>query len=101
MIRNKSTSWKSRCGKSRSGKSGCGSDYLINILVKLVKSVLVNTDLKKKFKKKEIEAMKKNEFIVQIMMQRCIEHSFFNVSEDYISVKKLAEKIEKDGIFDE
>lgn len=48
-----STSWKSRCGKSRCGKSRCGSDYLINILVKLVKSVLVNTDLKKKFKKKK------------------------------------------------
>ena len=101
MTRNKSTSWKSRCGKSRSGKSGCGSDYLINILVKLVKSVLVNTDLKKKFKKKESETMKKNEFIVQVMMQRCIEHSFFNINEDYISVKKIAEKMEKDGIFEE
>ena len=34
-------------------------------------------------------------------MQRCIEHSFFNVNEDYISVKKIAEKMEKDGIFEE
>ena len=45
--------------------------------------------------------MKKNEFIVQVMMQRRIEHSFFNVNEDYISVKKIAEKMEKDGIFEE
>ena len=45
--------------------------------------------------------MKKNEFIQNVMMQRWIEHSFFNVNEDYISVKKIAEKMEKDGIFDE
>lgn len=45
--------------------------------------------------------MKKNDFIQNVMMQRCIEHSFFNLSEDYISVKKLAEKMEKDGIFEE
>ena len=45
--------------------------------------------------------MKKSDFIVQVMMQRCIEHSFFNVNEDYISVKKIAEKMEKDGIFDD
>ena len=45
--------------------------------------------------------MKKIEFIVQVMMQRCIEQSFFNINEDYISVKKIAEKMEKDGIFDD
>ena len=45
--------------------------------------------------------MKKNEFIVQVMMQRCIEHSFFNVNEDYISVKKIADKMGKDGIFED
>ena len=56
---------------------------------------------KEKIQKKEIEAMKKNEFIQNVMMQRCIEHSFFNVNEDYISVKKIAEKMEKDGIFEE
>ena len=56
---------------------------------------------KEKIQKKEIETMKKNEFIQNVMMQRCIEHSFFNVSEDYISVKKLAEKMEKDGISEE
>ena len=36
--------------------------------------------------------MKKNEFIQNVMMKRCIEHSFFNINEDYISVKKIAEK---------
>ena len=45
--------------------------------------------------------MKKNEFIVHVMMQRCIEHSFFSVNEDYMSIKKIAEKMEKDGIFEE
>ena len=45
--------------------------------------------------------MKKSDFIVQVMMQRCIEQSFFNINEDYISVKKIAEKMEKDGIFDD
>ena len=45
--------------------------------------------------------MKKNEFIQNVMMQRCIEHSFFNVNEDYISTKKIAEKMGKDGIFDD
>lgn len=45
--------------------------------------------------------MKKNDFIVKVMAQRCITYSFFNINEDYISLKKLAEKMEKDGIFDE
>ena len=45
--------------------------------------------------------MKKNDFIIKVMAQRCVNYSFFNVNEDYISIKKLAEKMDKDGIFDD
>lgn len=44
--------------------------------------------------------MTKNQFIQNVMMERCIHNSFFNINEDYISLKKISEKMEKDGVFE-